>query len=136
MKHYGVANSKDGWTLHLTERPWWYGIYETATEFTLGTVLRHRLCCSIPEWTYKTPIGKRDEDQDWPLEDGSLHNFNSLGSRIYRFTNAIHNFGWKREKTVAWLPITQVDAEKIQPGIVQHLVEVGWLPEDEVDPTP
>ena len=117
MLRFNLTHSQEGTALRLERTPVWAVILEELGDWAARAVLPgHRLCCDLPEWTWKVGWGEFDSECEmWE---------HSLGQLCRRFSCWIETgFGaWRQATHIATIP---VEYDWVQ----QHFPEMGspWV---------
>lgn len=118
----GMKDEKATFSMRVTELPWWVVLVEKITE-AFTTVTRHVMCCNIPEWASKVPVGLKPKyDTDGFME-------NSLGWYWYLLGSRLNSPFWQHERTILDLPITYEQARTVDQEFADDMNGL-WEDED------
>ena len=73
--------------IEVSETPLWAYVVEIIVGWILGSVFRHRLCCNIPEFLWKIPLGRPKYYSDDPDLLA-----NSVADKMYDFVTKSNVF--------------------------------------------
>ena len=135
-----VSRSKDGYSLEVREIPERILMMRTLVtgplEWVMANVLRHWLCCKMPGWTFRLGWDKPEPgDADYDPDDHTYRR-HSLGGGLYHFSSWLAFYGYKKEKEILRLPLTEAQVLESFPEWKKWNAEDEEAPGDAASPAP
>jgi hypothetical protein len=104
-----VSHGRDGYQLRVMETPWRILLISRFLEHLnsgICVVTAHRLFCAPPDWTFRAGWGRpQPGDRDYDPEFTALRH--SLGWALCGWHNRMLGYGWRKEKELLAVPVTE-----------------------------
>lgn len=128
MKSWYLSHGKDGWLVTTYEVSAWRMVAERVGEWSTHHVFGGLVCCRIPAWAYRVPLGRPVRDDDGWLD-------NSLGYALFCAGQRLHSLGstWRHSTNVIRHPVTVEQARGIDAEFVADIEDMFEDDEETAD---